>query len=114
MAGVARRRSPLKHGFYARPEALGFGEEARTAWGIDDRIALLVARRDGLDRWLAVKMAAGEDVNALVYLELVMGATWRIIRAIRSREVHGAGSQWIARLFDELVDESSDQPGPEA
>ena len=104
----------LKHGFYARPEAVGYREEAGTRGSIDGKIALLAARRDALERWLTEKVAAGEDVDVLKYTEMILRATWKGIRMTRLREAIAADSNRIAELFERLADEESEKRRPEA
>ena len=104
----------LKHGFYARPEAVGYVPEAGTRGSIDGEIALLAAHCVALERWLTEKVAAGEDVDVPKYAGMILRTTWKIIRMRRLREVIGADSDPISELFDGLPGDEGEKPLPEA
>ena len=56
-------RNAVKHSLHARPEMPGFTEGA--ARSIDEKMALLVARRNASDRWLMTEITTGEDSDLL-------------------------------------------------
>ena len=77
-------------------------------------IALLVARRNGLDRWITEQMAAGEDLDYLTFLQLISRTTYKIARLIKDRELSRDDTDLVAQLFEGLPNVESAEPEPEA
>ena len=59
------------------------------------------------------QMAANEELDYLTFLQLISGATSRIAKWIKVRELSRFDTDPIAELFDGLPDELSDELGPE-
>ena len=106
---------PLEARLSCQPAGAGLcDKDAGKGRTLDEMIALLVARRNGLDRWITEQMAAGEDLDYLTFLQLISRTTYKIARLIKDRELSRDDTDLVAQLFEGLPNVESAEPEPEA
>ena len=98
------------------------GREADDHWAtvesgrvpsIADEIALVVSRRDMVDRYFVEKLARGENVDLLKYMSFLSTNGLRIVRMLQIQDKLSEHTDDMSALFDGALDEVSRRLGVE-